>query len=101
MNLENYACTLEQAKKLKELGVERESIFVWWKDAGCDEYDIRLSVYSHIVLAGYDSLPAYTSQELYEIIQGVTRRDFLLGKAQELAEFLIYLLESKNNGYAA
>lgn len=29
MILEKQVCTLEQAKRLKELGVEQESIFVW------------------------------------------------------------------------
>lgn len=48
MNLENYVCTLEQAKKLKALGVERESVFCWWKYAGSDEYDVKL--YEYILL---------------------------------------------------
>jgi hypothetical protein len=25
----NYTCTLEQAKKLKEFGIEQDSLFLW------------------------------------------------------------------------
>lgn len=32
MNIENQVCTLEQAKKLKELGVNAESLFWWTQD---------------------------------------------------------------------
>lgn len=30
MKLEQQCCSLELAKKLKELGVKQESLFVWW-----------------------------------------------------------------------
>lgn len=41
MKLEDQVCTLEQAKKLKELGVMQESLFYWYKmphTKGGDEY---------------------------------------------------------------
>jgi hypothetical protein len=74
MNIENYVCTLEQANKLKNLGVERESIFAWI--LGTSEFDDETCVGKLILredidratlyMSGY--LCAYTSQEVGEEI---------------------------------
>lgn len=32
MKLENQVCSLELAKRLKELGVRQESLYFWWRD---------------------------------------------------------------------
>jgi hypothetical protein len=122
MKLENYVCTLEQAKKLKELGVGRESIFSWFRHSGDSQFDIRR--YEEIVLAGYEQVGAYTSQELAEEIfkfcdqfrQNISddeiRMEAIYSKrlsvicpsymkipniteARARAEFLIYLLENR------
>lgn len=35
MKLEDQVCSLDQAKKLKELGIKQESLFLWVKRHGC------------------------------------------------------------------
>jgi len=40
MKLENQVCSLELAKKLKELGVKQESLFYWRYNDGMDEWFI-------------------------------------------------------------
>lgn len=74
MKLENQVCTLEQAKELKELGLELESYFVWHKSYEPrsleeSEGDIVLSTKE---AAGFDLdkglidyyIPAYSCAEL-------------------------------------
>ncbi len=139
MNIENYVCTLEQAKKLDKLLGKRESIFYWYKESIPDsrkipsEYTYQLGS-KNVVMRRFNhgqlkpeitfnlnSHSAYTSQELGEMIseielffsQDAIRRldaplyyrfkdyeDILLRfngfEAQARAEFLINLLESKN-----
>ncbi len=46
MNLENQVCSLELAKKLKELGVKQESLFYWFKTF-MSEDDYMLHVIHH------------------------------------------------------
>lgn len=38
MEIEKQVCTLEQAKRLKELGVKQESYFMWQESLNDDEY---------------------------------------------------------------
>jgi hypothetical protein len=65
-NLENYVCTLEQAKRLKELGVEQDSLFIYMQS-------FHEAIYT-LVNANNNFLPrpedysAFTSQELGEMI---------------------------------
>lgn len=42
MKLENQVCTLEQAKKLKELGIVQDSLFMWWES---ESWNIERGVY--------------------------------------------------------
>lgn len=100
MNLENYVCTLEQSKKLDKLLGKRESIFVWrgWKNPrhNLEEAWALRFFADNTSTSDYDwQYSAYTSQELSEIIQEHGKYSSLW-RAAELAEFLIYLLESKN-----
>lgn len=67
MELEKQVCSLELAKKLKELGVEQESLFVWHSDSPrygwllCSNDDKRYPL-------GTRRLSAFTVAELGEML---------------------------------
>lgn len=122
MNIENYVCTLDQAKKLDKLLGTRESIFYWLNiSAVCGI--VFPSVSRDLEQRHFRLGNAYTSQELGEMIsdffnhESVWINNFIDHKietycpsifekaewmesrfpeAQARAEFLIYLLENKN-----
>ena len=117
-NIEQYTCTFIQAKKLKELGVEQNSLF-WWTWFDSDSYIVSKE---HMTVNGHKAYPAFTSQELGELIDKqdgyswsthrvvyeklieISNHDDnkkvtsfkTKNEAQARAEFLIYLLESKH-----
>lgn len=68
MKLENYVCTLEQAKKLKELAVKQEDALYYWVGDGYLERNEE----KPWLFQGYESNErlgaAFTSQELCELI---------------------------------
>ena len=69
MNLNDLVCTFEQAKKLKELGVDEDSYFYWMNYL---EQWIVLD-WNHLrddsrTFSKRNGYPAYTSAELGEII---------------------------------
>lgn len=67
-NIEDYVCTLAQAEKLKELGVEQDSLY-WWNGTGIGMVTLNneKADWSENILQ-YKSYSAFTSQELGEII---------------------------------
>lgn len=123
--IENYVCTPGQAKRLKELGVEQESLYYFCtqeSDADLRKRYISATEESHkqssldsmtwlhadielrpkiLLTRKVDSYSAFTSQELKELIDEIdTAPDTyfyssLKSEAQWRAEFLIYLLENK------
>lgn len=60
MEIEKQVCSLEQAKRLKELGVKQESLFYWYEnyDKPCDAY----------VVSRTKEASAYTVAELGEML---------------------------------
>jgi hypothetical protein len=79
--LNNYVCTLPQAKRLKELGVKDDSLFYWipYTKTIVDEMDYDGNTISSHLENGYeigiceshanqDCYPAFTSQELGAMI---------------------------------
>jgi hypothetical protein len=140
--LENYVCTLTQAKRLKELGIEQDSfveqnsLFYFtpeeltfdatYEESQYQKYnsDYEGIIITTVYLSEWDnslsSIPAFTSQELEELIvkelgpfttftQSVANESmfyFILSEQNDVkynydseaharAEFLIYLLEQK------
>jgi hypothetical protein len=75
MIIENYVCTLEQSKKLGELGFNRGCLFCW----AAREYNDTPSLWmalcaSALVTLGNDDTlfyPAYSSQDIEEAISGL------------------------------
>jgi hypothetical protein len=74
MELKDQVCTLESAKRLRELGVEQESLFYWDCDlAFTEQQDMWTLSYGEIdaVKAGYATkVSAFTSSELGELLPG-------------------------------
>jgi hypothetical protein len=75
MKIEDQVCGLELAKKLKELGVKQESIFLWVKDKPTKEYHLWSSdvyaiggAFPTKDLAGADIVSAFTAAELGEML---------------------------------
>lgn len=68
MKLENQVCSLELAKRLKELGVKQDGVWSWkWENINETEYyelDIRLSD----DFLRYKSISAFTVAELGEML---------------------------------
>lgn len=74
MKLENQVCTLEQAKRLKELGVEGESAFYWRFESGM-RWRLAPRGYFDPEEEGVETYSAFTVAELgvmlpHEIGQG-------------------------------
>lgn len=121
MTLESQVASLELSKKLKELGVKQESLFVWVTDTRKQKpHFIKLEGSpSTIIMSGYVSkVSAFTVAELGELIvetghgmmpnysnqleKGwyrfiLTRQKqiFATTEADARAKMLIYLLENK------
>ena len=65
--IKNYICTLEQAKRLKELGIEQNSLFHWSYEPG--NYVVKLS--SKNIKHIEKDCAAFTSQELGNFIDNI------------------------------
>jgi hypothetical protein len=82
MELEKQVCSLELAKKLKELGVKQESLFRWY----VHNKGVEISYYTHEYFERsygvkiVDSYPAFTVAELGEMlpirIQGTNKNGY-------------------------
>ena len=90
MKLEQQVCSLKLAKKLKELGVERESYFYWTKRTDKKQ----LFVEEYIVCQGKmpendDEFPAFTVAELGEMIpRRITDQDQTLSGVKGKSYYL-------------
>ena len=91
-------CSLELAKRLKELGVKQESQFYWWEKLVNNEY-VFIVRYGNLEGDDYTRsvISAFTVAELYEIYRGLTKEYFILqgtgNQADYLAEEIINLLK--------
>jgi hypothetical protein len=122
INIENYVCTLDQSKKLKELGIEKDSLHSWVHEPRL--LYVISNNYEKITDPRVISYPAFTSQELLELIlMRIDSKKYAVcgdkigepayydyteqykyfidtinpnkSEAQERAKFLIYLLEQQ------
>lgn len=71
MELEDQVCSLELAKRLKELGIKQESLFFWYCDESRDDVSI-LNRDESFVFGGVgyftSKFPAFTVAELGEML---------------------------------
>jgi hypothetical protein len=74
MKLEQQVCSLELAKRLKELGVKQESLFKWhWKS---DEYGFTTTPeVVHCPIDLINSYSAFTVAELGEMLPNMVIKD--------------------------
>jgi hypothetical protein len=70
MTLEHQVTSLELSKRLKELGVKQESLFLWVKACGSGEWSLKSDeAFDHMAsLAADDEVAAYTVAELGEML---------------------------------
>lgn len=70
MNLENQVCSLELSKRLKELGVKQNSLFIWISiiKTGFDFIKLRESFEPDSEGIGAYNYAAYTTAELGEML---------------------------------
>lgn len=98
MNLQYQVCTIEQAKKLKELGVKQESITTWYEDMPTigtvvmyTVGDISVKQFAAFTCAELGiMIGSYNENDMYEI-NGETYPT----EAQARAALLIHLIENK------
>ena len=117
MELKKQVCSLELAKRLKELGVKKESLF-WWDYFGSPEYPVRLKRKEDMDF-GYieKQCSAFTVAELGELLPeeywsikstepkglwaciylglGIEHLTESTTEADARAKMLVYLLENK------
>lgn len=107
MKIEDQVCSLDSAKRLKDLGFEQESLFWWNRHVSSRDWsidDVNKSKISH-----WESVSAYTVSELGELLKsdscaiywggkswGGKDDDFICSvktEAEARALRLIYLIE--------
>ena len=80
MKLEDQVCSLELAKRLKELGVKQDSLF-WYKrwipEKGSTYFmpEWKLSLYSKSTVNEYEYISAFTVAELGEMLPTILKND--------------------------
>jgi hypothetical protein len=63
MTLEHQVCSLDLAKRLKELGVKQESLFYWWRHEGDSRYILINPILDNRTPKSY--VDAYAQAEMY------------------------------------
>ncbi len=102
MKLEKQVCSLELAKKLKELGALQDSLFVYYSDnepfykiGQWNEFAPHNKVYHKA-----DIYPAFTAAELGEILpkdkKVIFRKEKYFGEIQNYLWVVIYCEDNKN-----
>lgn len=90
MNIKNQVTSLETSKKLKELGVEQESIFFW-----IQTYDSTLAPILNHSIARAPSVRG----DLYLVDRSPNGRNYAAFTASELAEMLPSCIYKGENRY--
>jgi hypothetical protein len=99
MKLENQVCSLELAKKLKELGVKQESLFYWVRHWNEGKWVDKLFYLKDEDDKVNSFTSAFTVAELGEMLTKQQIKNSLDGsndtETNARAKMLIYLVENK------
>jgi len=87
MSVENQVCSLELAKRLKELGVTQLSLCYWWQ-YDKDAWDITINVYP---TSNSNYISAFTVAELGEMLPDWTET------AKRLKDDWVCIVMDKNS----
>jgi hypothetical protein len=87
-DFEDYVCTAEQAKKIKELGIEQDSLFYWWSI-----YKERPALYNELRKMSADLLKI-------EDYNYIVKEDDYIDHDEESLE-LYHYADHKDNSYSA
>jgi len=72
MELKDQVCSLELAKRLKELGVKQKGLFSWARQGGFKNWGLELyPPKPQLKRIGRDYYVAFTSSELFNILPSV------------------------------
>ena len=71
MRLEQQVCSLDPAQRLKELGVQQESLF-YWSDTGSGQHVFYHTDFDGRSHAATTALSAFTATELGEMLPPIT-----------------------------
>lgn len=90
MKLEDQVCSLEYARKLKELGVKQESLWYWCSDTGEMTFSKNCEPYKKAKCGQH--LSRFTVAELGEMLPEyiVYKTEFKAGKRKEIKARLEY-----------
>lgn len=101
MNLELQVCSLELAKRLKELGVKQDSLFwyvKWIPPKGCTYYsnanEWKLSLYKGST-DDHESISAFTVAELGEMLSCTCISEKIYDSSEWIAKFNYYSIKKE------
>lgn len=99
MNMENQVTSIEQSKRLLELGIKADNASMWWERyAGVPEIEDRFKSAWHIVVDKdahhadhYEYVPAFTVVDLFDIIGEPEGYTFYVTKWDACEEYAVEL----------
>ena len=102
MKLEQQVCSLELAKRLRDLGVKQDGAFFWVEPCGGGEWILRDDEsFDHMAsLAADDYVSAFTVAELERLLPFEVNFPFKNGKKRSHNHWRV-IGKQRPNGYAA
>lgn len=92
--IEKHVCSLEHAKKLKNIGFTKTTLHTWTYDKKDESWDIyslyRPSDYD-IEILDIDEFPAFTATELLELLKSISKNHYIQDDIN-----IMYFKESRN-----
>jgi hypothetical protein len=86
MRLSDQVCSLELAKRLKELGVKQKSMFCWFSVGNGSSYELDYNTYDYLYTEEYIS--AFTVAELINVLREYLDSDIFIPSNVDMVSFL-------------